>query len=97
MNEGLKGILILLGVAVAVALASHAVIKKYLAASLVAACVSVVAFQVLNYAHIGYVDPFLSIAVVVSAPVCLVLSLLVGLPFQWNRKGRVHQSKGKTP
>lgn len=90
MNEGLEGILILLGITVVTALASHALIRTYLAASLVAAFVSVVAFQGLNYAHLGYVDPYLPIAVVVSAVICFVLSLAIGLPF---RRKRLRQTR----
>lgn len=95
MNEGIQGILIPLGVTVVAALASHAVIKKYLAASLVAACVSVAVFQVLNYAHLGYVDPFLSVAVVVSSAICFALSLLIGLPFQRKRMARPPGAQGE--
>ncbi len=90
MSEGLEGILLLLGVTVVAALASHALIAKYLVASLVAAFLSVAAFQGLNYAHLGYVDPFLPVAVVLSAAICFVLSLAIGLPF---RRKRLEQAR----
>lgn len=93
MNEGLEGILLLLGVTVVAALASHALIRKYLVASLVAAFLSVVAFQGLNYAHLGYVDPFLPVAVVLSAAICFILSLAIGLPFRRKRLGQTRRAR----
>jgi hypothetical protein len=85
MSEGIEGILILLGVTVAAALTSHALFKQYLLASGAAAVTSVATFQALNYAHLGHVDPFLPVAVLVSTPVCFVLSLAIGLPFRQKR------------
>lgn len=93
MNEGLEGLLLLLGVTVVAALASHALIGKYLVASLVAAFLSVVAFQALSYAHLGYVDPFLPVAVVLSAAICFVLSLAIGLPFRRKRLGQTRRTR----
>lgn len=94
MSEGVEGILILLGVTVVVALAAHTFSKKYLVVSAVAAMVSVVVFQALNYMHLGHVDPFLPVAVLVSAAVCFVVSLLVGLPFRWKRMKRARRARG---
>lgn len=88
MSEAAEGILILLGVTVVLAALSHLLIGKYLPASLVAALVSAAVFQILNFAHLGYIDPFLPVAVLVSAPLCFGLSLVVGLPFRSRRLAR---------
>ena len=43
-----------------------------------AACTSVAVFQVLAFVQLGYLDPFFMIGMAMSAPVALLVAVLVG-------------------
>jgi len=60
---------------------AHAKIKKYLIASILSAVASSIAFQIIGYFVLGYLDPFFLIALVTAALVSFVIALLTGIPF----------------
>lgn len=90
MSEGALGLLVLLTVAVVTAVASHWVLRSFPVATLLATTTAVALFQVVAFAHLGYLDPFFMVAVATSSVVCFVVSLLVGWVFvvMRRRKGK---------
>jgi hypothetical protein len=92
MSEGAQGLLVLFTVALVTAVAWHWVLCSFPAATLVATATAVVLFQVVAYAHLGYLDPFFMVAVATSSVVCFVVSLLVGWAFvvMRRRKGKAY-------
>ena len=93
MSEGTVGLLALFTVALLSAAGWHLALRSFPAATLLATATAVVLFQVVAYAHLGYLDPFFMVAVATSSVVCLVVALLVGwlfLVIRRRRKGKTH-------
>ncbi len=93
MDEGTIGLIIFFATAVASALLWHRFVASYLAAIAASTVTAVVAFQVMAYIHLGYLDPFYLIAVVTTTIFAAIVSLLVGLPFRSKRRTHVSDSK----
>ena len=72
MTEGQTGMFVLLVISVVTAFFAFALIRGFFLSFLVACAASAVAaavlFQVAAYLHIGYLDPFCPIAVVMTPP-----------------------------
>ena len=79
MSEGAVGFAVFVGLCVAVAAGAHYFLRRFFLASLLSALAATALFQVVAALYIGYFDPFWPIAVMFSAPIALVISLLVGL------------------
>jgi hypothetical protein len=65
-------------VALVSSLGWHRAVRSKGWANLGAACTSVVVFQVLAFVQLGYLDPFFMIGMAMSAPVALLIAVLVG-------------------
>ena len=72
--------------AVVVSAISHAIVRRYALASLVAAVVSSVLFQCFAYIQGGYLDPFFLIGLVVGGAYAFGIALIVGIPFLVRRR-----------
>ena len=83
MTEAQTGIFMLLVISVVVAFFAHALIRKFFLSFLVAciasAIIASVLFQVAAYLHIGYLDPFFPIAMVISCAIAFGIAAAVGL------------------
>jgi hypothetical protein len=88
MSDGATGFLVLMGLSVVVAVGSHWTIRRYLLASIVAAMLASVAFQVVIYLKEGYLDSFFLIALGFGALVALGIAAIVGIPFMLVRRSR---------
>ena len=79
MSEGAVGFAVFVGLCVTLAAGAHVFLRRFFLASLLSALASTALFQVIAALYIGYFDPFWPIAVMFSAPIALVISLIVGL------------------
>ena len=86
MNRDALGLIIFFAIALASAACWHAFVSRYLAASVAATVTTVVVFQAVDFAYLGYVDPFFLVVAATTSALALFLSLLVGLPFKNHRK-----------
>ena len=82
MSEGEQGMLVLAIASVGSAIVVHAFIRNYLKACTIAAVVATIVFQVAAYVHLGHLDPFAIVALVVGGAVAFVAALVVGLPYR---------------
>ena len=81
MDKSAFAFLILCLLSICIAVFAHAKIKKYFIASVLAAIVSSICFQIIGFFVLGYLDPFFLIALFMGALVAFVLALLAGVPF----------------
>ncbi len=79
MNDAAVGVLVLLGLTVVASVAAHGLFKGRIVASAAASLAAVGVFEVLNWLHLGYVDPFLPVAALVGIPACFAVSVVIGL------------------
>ena len=79
MSEGAVGFAVFVGLCIALAAGAHYFLRRFFLASLLSALASTALFQIIAALYIGYFDPFWPIAVMFSAPIALVISLIVGL------------------
>jgi len=94
MNDGTIGLVILVLICVLLATLMHWLIKTPKLASTLSAILAVVVFQIVAYIDLGYLDPFFLIAVVISAGIAFIISVLIGSLFKTNRdKNTNAQSK----
>ena len=93
MTEPLQGLLILGLLAVASAVGWHMVVRRFGYAVLGAAGTATVLFQVAAYIHVGYLDPFFPIAVVISAILASGVAVIIGIPFK-SRRRRAEGKRG---
>ena len=78
MSDGAIGIILLLLITAIVSALVHRWIIRFWSGCLVATVISVIGFQLLAYAHAGHLDPFVLIAIPVSALLSFLVSILVG-------------------
>ena len=90
MDQGLLGMIVLIGLSVGSALIYHIKLNRLWVASLLAALTASVIFQIIGYLVLGYLDPFFMIALVTGGIVSLVVAVLVGLAIKYFRKGQPH-------
>ena len=79
MSEGAIGFIAFIATCTITAIIGHLFLRRYFIASLISAIVSTVIFQIIIFLHLGYLDPFLPIAVIVSGALALAISLIIGL------------------
>jgi peptidoglycan biosynthesis protein MviN/MurJ (putative lipid II flippase) len=84
MPDVLK-LLLLLVAWIAISAGCHAYIRRYFAASFVAACACVVVLQLASYAELGHPDPFWQVTSVTGFFMAGIVALIVGLPFRIKR------------
>jgi len=89
MDESIQGILIFTAIIVVSSLLWHSILKKFFAAVVGSVVTTVVAFQIVNYIHIGYLDPFFIIAIGVSAIIATFISVAIGTLYNAARKRRI--------
>lgn len=80
-------VLVLLAVSLLSAVAWHRYCAVFGTAVLGATATSTVVFQLAATWRLGHADKFVLVAVVVTAAVAFVISLLVGMPFRARRRG----------
>tara|TARA_R110002167_G_scaffold348745_2_gene560176 strand:- start:771 stop:1043 length:273 start_codon:yes stop_codon:yes gene_type:complete len=88
MSEGLQGIIILISISFLCSVISHWQLKNFKFAIGAATLVSISLFQLANYFHLGYLDPFIIIALITSSFFALIIAILVGCPFYFVRRKR---------
>ncbi|MBP7454336.1 MAG: hypothetical protein KA914_16270 [Ottowia sp.] len=86
MSEGAVGLIVLVIISTSAAYLSHRWIAHFAAASLCATVASCVLFQLAAYAYSGHVDPFIKIAVVISALAALTIAIVVGMLMDHRQK-----------
>lgn len=79
MNEAITGIVVLVAVSIFAATLAFLFIRSFWAAEIIAVVFSAALFQAAAYLHVGYLDPFWEIAVVLSAPVVVITCAIVGV------------------
>ena len=93
----LIGLGVLTFIAVISAVVWHVLVKRYLGAVSGSVVTTVFAFQIANYLHLGYIDPFAVIAMIMSGLIALAVSAIIGLPFRSFRRKHTgaHNPPGK--
>jgi hypothetical protein len=86
IDEGSIGLIILCTISALIAIGFHYKFKKPIVAAILSTVSASIAFQVIAYMHLGYLDPFFVIAFGISLGITLLISLLVGIPFAYYRK-----------
>ena len=76
--QGIVGFVLFILITLGVSIAAHKSIKKTWIANIVGTLGSVVAFQIVVFLQLGYLDPFVLIAVFTSLIIALPICLLVG-------------------
>jgi len=79
------GLFVLLVMAVVSAMLWHRFVARYAIAVVGATLSTVVAFQVIAFVQLGYLDPFFLIAAVTSGCLALLIAIVIGLPFRARR------------
>lgn len=74
--------------AVCLAALFHWRMRRFIIASLLAAFLAAVAFQIVGYFVLGYLDPFVLIALVVSMVLAFAIAVVVGLLLRLARRER---------
>lgn len=87
MTEGEIGLVVHVAISVGVAVVVHWRERRFLRAVLVSSALATVLFQLAAYVHLGQLDPFFPIAVVVGGVSSAVLSAVVGGAFMLGRRG----------
>ena len=85
MDEGTQGLFILGAMAISFSLAWHWFVKNYNSAVIGATVTTVIMFQVVAAIYVGYVDPFIIIAMIVSGAITVIVAAIVGIPFKAHR------------
>ena len=80
------GVLIFLTIAIGISLVCHWLMKSYILASITSALLASMAFQLLNWLFLGYLDPLAIIAFFITGLIGFVISLLLGLLFLLERR-----------
>jgi presenilin-like A22 family membrane protease len=75
-------LLLFIALAVLVAVGSHAYVKRYFLASLVAAGAMAAGIQFAGYIELGHIDPFWPVTSLAGFLMAGIISLVVGLPFR---------------
>ena len=88
MDQGLLGLLVLIGLSIGSALFFHIKVKRFWTASLLAALTASVIIQINGYLVLGSLEPFFMIALVTGGILSLVVAVLVGLVIHYFRKMR---------
>ena len=88
IDEGSIGIIILCGISILIATGFHYKLKNPIVAIVLSTFSASIAFQVIAYIDLGYLDPFFIIAFGFSSGITFLISLLVGIPFTYYRRKR---------
>ena len=88
MNESTMGIIVLLGISATVAIGIHWFYPRFVLACLFSAVAATVLFQAAAYLHLGHLDPFFPIAVVVGGGISFIVALGVGALLRLIRSKR---------
>jgi hypothetical protein len=88
MNEGIVGIIVLLGLSAGVAIGIHLFYPRFFLACLFSAATATVLFQAAAYFHLGHLDPFFPIAVAVGGSISFIVALGVGALIRLARRKR---------
>jgi ethanolamine utilization microcompartment shell protein EutS len=88
LTEAQTGIAVLLATSAVVSIVVHQRERRIVRAVLLSSGVATVSFQVLAALHLGYVDPFFPIALVVGGAIAAFVSTLVGTVFTLYRQLR---------
>lgn len=96
MNESTQGIIIFTTITVMSSILWHTIFTRFSFAVIGSVITAAVAFQISNYLHIGYLDPFFIIAMAVSAVIATFASVAIGFPYYVIRKRkRIQIDKSK--
>lgn len=77
MNEQNLGIFIFVGIVVGVSIFFQFFLKRIFISSVLAALCSSIIFLIVNYLHIGYLDPFFKIAFFVTLVIGFFISIIL--------------------
>jgi len=86
MEDPVLAVALLVSLGVVAAIVCHFLTKNYLYASTATAFSASVAVQIINYIHLGYLDPFFIFAFLSTVLGYFVLALFIGIPFAIIRK-----------
>jgi hypothetical protein len=88
VDEGSIGLIILSSISILIGIGFHYKLKKPIVATILSTFSASIAFQVIVYVDLGYLDPFFFIAFILSSGITFLISLLVGIPFIYYRRKR---------
>ena len=86
MDEGTQGLYIFGAMAISFSLAWHWLVKNYKHAVIGSTVTTVILFQLAAVIHIGYIDPFIPIALVITGTITVIVASVIGLPFKAHRE-----------
>ena len=86
MDEGTQGLYIFGTMAISFSLIWHWLVKNYKNAVVGATISTIISFQVVAAIHIGYIDPFIIIAIITSGAITAIIAAVIGLPFKAQRE-----------
>lgn len=86
-----KGLVIACCVSVVVSIIVHNLVKRIIIASVLASLGSGILFLLVDFLHVGYIDPFFPIAFINTMILAFPFALTVGMVMGWrrNRKATV--------
>lgn len=83
MDNETLGVSIFVVICIVLSLTAHWKLKSFWVASFSAAVLAVITFQTIAYVQLGYMDPFLPIAMVVSGVIAIFISCIIGGIFKY--------------
>jgi hypothetical protein len=86
VSSALMAFGLLIGLSVAFAIVVHFLLKQRLLASLLAATITAITFQAIDYVRLGHLDPLFLVAVVTTGAIAFGIAHVVGLKIARNRK-----------
>ncbi len=94
MKEDFLGFVSFITISILIAVLCHKKITNFILACVASSIISVMLHQLIFIIILGYLDPFVLIALPKEIAVALVVAILVGIPFAYTRwKG---QRKGES-
>ena len=79
MSAPTLGLILFFGLTIIFAICGHLLSKKALPVSIGAAVIAALVFQIINYVHLGYLDPFFWVAFISSSLVGFAISMGIGI------------------
>lgn len=86
MIKSIMPLIIFCFISISIAYLSHKKINNFFLASLWAAIISSILYQLIGFIILGYLDPFYLIALAGGVVIAFLIALLIGIPVVHNRK-----------
>lgn len=86
MTEATQGIIVLIGIIILASILWNSITEKLVIAVLGSTITATTCFQIANYLHTGYLDPFIWIAILLSSSIAMCVSFVISFSYHFMRK-----------